>query len=86
MNGQGSLGGRGAFRGFLARKGCWTLSPPAKFLAVAASSGFILAAIRLSQPFLAVTNRMHGVVFVVDDWIPGYALEQAVALTKTGDD
>jgi hypothetical protein len=62
-----------------------TLSLRAKLLGLVVCVGLIMAAIRFGQPFLAVTSRMHE-VFVVEGWIPGYALEQAVALTKTGDD
>jgi hypothetical protein len=84
--GQRSPGQRRALGGILVRKECWTLSRPAKLLALSVCMGLGLAGIRFNQPFLAVKNRMHGEVLVVEGWIPGYALEQAVALTKTGDD
>ena len=51
----------------------------------AACIGLILAAIRFSLPFLAVTNRMHGDVLVLEGWLPVCALGQAAALTTTGD-
>jgi len=82
---QRSLGQCRALGGILVRRECWTLSLRAKLLVLIVCVGLIMAAMRFAQPFLAVTNRMHGEVFVVEGWSPGYALEQAVALTKTGD-
>src|SRR2546427_1100843 len=76
---------RRALGGILIHKECWTLSVRTKLLVLAACVGLVLASIRFAYPFLAVTNRMQGEVLVVEGWIPGYALEQAVALFKGGE-
>ncbi len=82
---QRSVVKRRALGGILIRKECWTLSLRAKLVVVAACVGLVLASIRFAYPFLSVTNRMQGEVLVVEGWIPGYALEQAVTLFKGGE-
>ncbi len=82
---RGTLGKRMALGSILIRKECWTLSLRGKLLVWSACVGLALTSMRFAYPFLAVTNRMHGEVLVVEGWIPGYALEQAVVLFKGGE-
>ena len=84
VSSQRSVVERRALGGILIRKECRTLSIRAKVLVVAACVGLVLASIRFAYPFLAVTNRMREERLVVESWIPGYALELAVALFKDG--
>jgi hypothetical protein len=73
------------FLGFFNRRERWGLSRCGWMALGVALVAFAFLLVLKIQPFLAVTNKVHGQFLVVEGWIPPETLKYAVAEFKAGD-
>jgi hypothetical protein len=65
--------------GVLVRRECWTLTPLGWLIVVVITVAVGVLGAMTAYPFLAVTERTHGEVLVVEGWIPTDAIGEAAA-------
>jgi hypothetical protein len=70
--------------GFIVRKEKWTLSLTAKILVAVLVMMLALTGQRVINRFLAVTDRVHSDILVVEGWIDSYVMNQAACEFKRG--
>jgi len=70
--------------GILVRRECWTLSRLGWLIVAAIAVTAVAAGQKIAYPFLAVTERTLGEVFVVEGWIPADAIRDAAAEFRRG--
>ncbi len=63
--------------GLVARRECWALTPLGRLVSLVIVGAIVLGSMRMAHPFLAVTDRAHGQVLVVEGWSPDYTAKEA---------